>query len=306
MINAMNFLEDSPSDELRALHKKREALVRVVKITQALERMLNGLQSALLLGRPSSKLSKHALRAYEQLGKNTAMLPTAQLKVQLDRLDKLVSGTLGKILEIASIDHHELEQHIGPHADNATSEDSMISRLIDNFRRSAQTAVALRILLRERGVSTPATDFKIPDTALNKQILQLEEREQQCRHQIEKSITDIQQTTQRIIDNESSSDEVRAIASMIQENLTRDLKHIRAGKSIDDMPMVIEVVELRDDNALPDEQVQENPETADTSDISAQERSQSSSGPGKRGFFTRLRVWGTTPMNVKWKDIDDQ
>jgi adenylate kinase family enzyme len=295
--------QDSPSEQLQQIHSKRDTLQRVVKITHALERLLHGLQAVLLSGQPAARISKHALRAYEKLSEKTLILPTNQLQLRLQRLDEHVLGILERILEISGIEHDLLEQYlVSPHK-AVRSDDSRIDQLIDDFKRSAQTAVALRVLLRERGVFSPPLDFNVPEPVITRQITELAQREKQCRKEIENNIQEIMRSTRRIIDDKNSSDEVKSIAETILANLQHNLKHIRAGKSIEQMPMMIEMIELGDATPTASQAI------PPLEPANQQMREQSVAGSGKmnvkkRKFFPRLLRYMTTPISVKWEDLD--
>lgn len=288
----------NPAEELHAIHEKREALLRVVKITQAVERLLKGMQAVLLLGQSSSAIPKQAIKAYESLSSKTAMLPTKQLKLRLDKLDAYVLGVLERILEIAGIDHELLEQSITDPHEEVKAGDTETGQLINDFRRSAQTSVALRVLLRERGATSPALKFSVPQNIIQQHIGELSTREETCRKQIEVNIESIQQATQGILLNENASDELKATLKLIQKNLQRDLKHVKAGKSIDDMPMMIEVVELQDHY-----QLDEPADTSNQQTEALKQDLQESTSLGKPGFFSRLKRWISSPISVCWKDI---
>lgn len=301
----------NPSEELRAIHEKREALLRIVKITQAVERLLKGMQAVLLMGQPAGSIPKQALKAYESLSGKTAMLPTTHLKARLEKLDAHVLGILEWILEHAGIESSLLEQTItDPHEAVKTS-DSHTEQMLNEFRRSAQTSVALRILLRERGESSPPLKLTLPQDIIKRQITSLEAREKECRKQIESNIENIQQATQRILQNEDASEEFKATIKLIQDNLQRDLQHIQAGKSIDDLPMIIEVVELQDQYSAEEPEVSppsKNEQVAvvegPTNDVPKTTNKSPNRQRVKRGFFGKLFYWISTPLSVKWKDIE--
>ena len=295
----------NPSEELQRIHDNRGTLLRVVKITHALERLLHGLQAVLLSRQPASLISQNALSAYEKLSEKTLVLTARQLQLRLELLDKHVLGILERILEIAGIEHDVLEQYLtSPHED-VRSDDSKIDHLIDDFKRSAQTAVALRILLRERGVTSPPLNFNVPEPVITRQIAQLEQREKQCRRDIETNIEEILQSTRRIVENTQCSNEIRSVAQSVIDNLQRDLKHIKSGKSIEEMPMVVEVVELGGvppkpkTPPLPEPVQQIVSESTDSAVSLVRDTAEKN-----RGFFPRLFRYLTTPISVKWKDLE--
>ena len=284
-------------DELVSLEHKLDTLEGVMKIAQSIERLQEGLQSVLLLGKSSSQISKSAIQTFQNLSEQTKILPTLKLQSSLVNLDKIVQLRLAKIMSLTNDGNTQentlqIIQLAGVHNDH---DEAYINQLLNDFRRSAQTAVALRILLKERGTFTKPIDLTINKDSITQQLQDLKQQEKSYREKVVKGICDLQEDAILIFKNTNLPLESRKIAKTMYDFLQKDLVHIKAGKKIEDMPMAIEILDEQHSAEIILEDEISKP-------VGTKQEPKNPVPPPQ--FRKKLWRWLTTPTDVTWKDVN--
>lgn len=288
-----------PSQELRVLRNKKATLQNVIKITRALTRLHQGLQAVLLLGRASSKVPKHAVRFYDALSKEVKQLPSNTLQQDLIAVDRLVRQDFDNILTIADANDTHFPSGANP-ALGAESgkDDARIHKLLDEFRRRAQTAVCLRVILRERGIATTPLALPVPEAKLQRQIAVLERKETQYKVKIRTDVIAMKNDVEMLLKNSAFPEAIKQELRQTQMGLQKDIEHIDAGKDLDDLPFPIEAVESAETSyaAPPHSEAQARPAVI-------QKQTTPVVSPPPLGFFRKLWLWLTNPMREPWSKI---
>lgn len=286
--------------ELVELENKKNVLERVLKIARAMESLQNSLETVVLLSKPVRSLPHHALKLYESLGEATQYQPTHKLKQTLDKLDDLIKNDLGKIMDIVNAEHLQQFDSNDASAVSVQSFSDGVEKRVDNFRRIAHTAVALRVLLKERKVPTTPVEYTIPAAMLREKFLQMKGMQENYRRKVDNEIAQLMAQTEQLLQRPESADSSKAAAKMLLALLRSNLDHLRAGKEISDMPFFVDVVELKSD-MLETHQPAQNM-TADNNkgpeSIAAQVSRK------KYGVIIRFLIWLTTPSDVTWKAVN--
>lgn len=296
-------IDSSASAELNSILAKKKVLEEVIKISLSAERLRLGLQSAVFLGKASRLIPKKALSAYEALSEEVKHLSTKKLQDGLASLETIIKQDIEKVIEGAQSKEMDLEILPDKNVQTGTGN---IHDILNGFRRNSQTAVALRLVLRSRGVPTKQVTFAIPKGVIKTQIKDLEVREQHCRGRIKNDIRSMQIDIENIIQNESYPEEIRQQMRELNISLQDNLQHIEAGKNFEDMPIVIEMLEISGEpageNVLDSPRETEQPiqETAAEAPGDVTENQQQ---PHDRSLLSRSWEWLTTPPKVTWHDI---
>ncbi|MBI3776244.1 MAG: hypothetical protein HY273_11950 [Gammaproteobacteria bacterium] len=288
-----------PSNELRILRSKKETLQNVIKIARALSRLHQGLQAVLLLGRASSKVPKHAVRFYDALSEDVKQLPSNTLQQDLIAVDRLVRQDFDNILTIADANETHFPAGANPaHAAESSKDDARIHKLLDEFRRRAQTAVCLRVILRERGIATTPLALPVPEAKLQRQIAVLEKKETQYKVKIRTDVAAMKNDVEILLKNTAFPEAIKQELRQTQLGLQKDIEHIDAGKDLDDLPFPIEAVESAETSyaAPPLSAVQARP-------VVGQKQTPPAVPPPPLGFFRKLWLWLTNPMREPWSKI---
>jgi hypothetical protein len=292
-----------PSNELRVLRSKKETLQNVIKIARALSRLHQGLQAVLLLGRASSKVPKHAVRFYDALSEEVKHLPVNRLQQDLKTIDRLVRQEFDNILAIANANEtHFPASTVSLGGSESGQEDARVHKLLDEFRRRAQTAVCLRAILRERGIATAPLALPVPEQTLQKQIDVLEKKETYYKAKIRSDVTAMKDDVDALLKNAAFSEVIKQELLQTQRGLQQDLEHIDAGKSLDELPFPIEAIESADTAYASHEFAAAEIKSAAIQKAHAQSYAPPPARPAL-GFFQKLWIWLTNPMRQPWSKI---
>ena len=294
----MTTQEVNISNELKALEKKKSALEKVMKIARAVEQLRYGLEAVVLLGKPSAGISPQALHIFEALSDKIRIQPTKKIQECVQKLDTVIANNLNAIIELARPENHA-ELHEQVTADDDLAE--QITKLIQDYRKNSQTAVALRVELRERGIRTTPANWSVNIDSVRAQITQLSIQETDYREKIKTNIVSLQHDALIVVNNNDQPQATREAAEHMHHMLQKDLDHLNAGKDIESMPYFVEVVELKDSIPAPhpDEQIAKQEPTAPLQPVQTEHKS-------KPGLIHRLWRWSTTAPSVTWQDIDKE
>lgn len=279
-----------PAQELRAIGERRKALQEVVKITLFIARLHKALHAVLLMGQPASQIPKHVLQSYEKLSYQTQIRSNADLINDLAELDKRAEKSLHTVVQFAT-DDHLLGDHGEPVAMDA------VFQQLGAFKRTVQTAVAIRLLLRERGHKAAPLTLPVPLEEIQGHISGLKAREQAKRDKMMSGIRAMIHDVEDIQRQGDFNEDFRAALDGVRKDLELNLAHLKAGRDIEHMPMTVEWVEMGEGGEDP---IAKLSAEADTPWQAAPETA--GQRPGKAGFLRRLKLWLFSPMSVTWKD----
>ncbi|WP_455210025.1 hypothetical protein [Kaarinaea lacus] len=286
------------SDELVALEQKKSALEKVMKIARALEQLRYGLEAVVLLGKPTASISHQAMHIFEALSEKIRIQPTNKIRDTIKKLDVIIANNLNGIMELARPENEAvLHEQCATDHELATH----IDKLIQDYRKKAQTAVALRVVLRERGEPTTPIKWSVSTDSIRTQITQLSDQENQYRKKVKSEIIILQHDALAVASNKNLPQATRDSAVHMHHMLQKDLEHLNAGKDIASMPFFVEVVELQ--ASAPSEPQEKNESQPQAPPIThCTEATQKS----KPGLMHKLWKWSTTPPSVTWQDIEQQ
>ncbi|WP_144395289.1 hypothetical protein [Pleionea sediminis] len=234
----MTQIDNTGQQELELIRRKRKALEQLIRFAKQIVRQESAMQDVLQLAKPSQRISKQCYRYLKVLNKKETALTTPEIEQQLSKLDVIVSKQVAKLFSLSygaikNISDESLEIEL-----------KKIKTLLDGFKQRTELAVALRLVLHERGVVTQRLVLPIPQEALYSKIDQLKEEETQVREQvrlkIESIIDDIKVMRQSEALPESMKNELKTIHQVMLNNLS----HIKSGKKIEDMPVNFEVIDM--------------------------------------------------------------
>ncbi len=294
----MTAQEVNISNELKALEKKKSALEKVMKIARTVEQLRYGLEAVVLLGKPSAGISPQALHIFEALSDKIRIQPTKKIQECVQKLDTVIANNLNAIIELASPENHA-ELHEQVTADDELAE--QITKLIQDYRKNSQTAVALRVVLRERGIRTTPANWSVNIDSVRAQITQLSIQETDYREKIKTNIVSLQQDALVVANNNVLPQATRDAAAHMHHMLQKDLDHLNTGKDIESMPFFVEVVELKESAPAPhpDEQVAKQEPSIPSQPVPTEQKA-------KPGLIHKLWRWSTTSPSVTWQDVDKE
>lgn len=297
------------SEELKALEHKKSALEKVMKIARAVEQLRYGLESVVLLGKPTGSISNQAMHIFEALSEKIRIQPTKKIQVCVKSLNATIANNLNTVIELAKPEN-QAELHEQVASDNELA--AQIDKLIQDYRKGAQTAVALRVVLRERGVPTSPVNWSVDVERIRTQLSQLASQETHYRKKVKSEIILLQHDTAAVANNANLPQPVRDSAAHMHKMLQKNLKHLDAGKDIASMPFFVEVVEMHESSptAPQDEtHAESHPQQESINPQPPVPRAAQSAlhtQKNKPGLIHKLLRWSTTPPSVTWQDINEE
>jgi hypothetical protein len=291
------------SQELKILEEKREALEKAVKIALNIERLHGSLEATLLMGKPASELPEEALATLAELEESIKSEPVDKLRESLAVLVQLVQSKLAQILALSEMDAEAL---VAP-------ETGDIEGLLTDYRKQAQTAVALQVLLHSRGVATVPIELHVPTEQIRARLTAVEQKERVYRKIIRTEIVVMITETNRMLANEGLSATMRHFLAASNEDMQRNLDHLDAGKKITAMPVAIEIIEMGEreissfDTTPSPVHGGEIPAVQKQRLVAPMEYTPASSAQSlrqikkKKGVIARLIQWMTTPDQITWR-----
>lgn len=293
----------SSANKLALITEQRSALERVVKISLAITHLQSGLESMLTLGREASQLPTEHIKAFEVISESIKHLPTDKLKSAVSHLDSYISSALHSVMNLVA----EGEKLLSDNSIDSTSVGNIhkhIHTRLNTFRRKSQTAVVVRLLLKKRGFNTAPFVLPIPESTITDKIVELEDKEKHCRNRIGKEIDIMESYVDNLLQTESLPTAVHDEMLEVKASLQKNREHLLAGKPIEELPIVFEIVEMGDDSKVYDLGSDTlNDEQAEQDEIKT-EPAKAAAARKRRGFFSRIKLWLTSPVNVRWKDTN--
>ena len=288
----------SPTTELEIINRKRAALQNLVKITTTLNRLHQGLHSVVLLGKSVAEIPGKIVEKFNSLKQKLDTQPTDRLKNTLTSTEIKIQSDIKHVLEISQKSNEQLSRQLGSEGDMLLdSLNDNIHQYVDDFKKKGQTSVALRIALKARNVMIRAFKLPIPEAVIEKQLVELDQREIECRQKINTDIDDIEHDIQSLMSREDCPEELREKLILIASNLKENKEHIASGKQIEDMPILYESIEVSAaPHVVAEVEKESEPDEVVVLETPKQEKI-------KRGFFGRLWLWLKSPMSVRWKDV---
>ncbi|MCW8907895.1 MAG: hypothetical protein OQL28_11655, partial [Sedimenticola sp.] len=230
---------------------------------------------------------EEAYQLYRSLSDSIRNLPTHKIRDYLANMELIIQSQLEKILGYSGIEC----------SDGATVESVFMAGdgvdenpldLLEEFKRTAQTAVSLKVLLKQRGVGTEGLVLPVPQEAIRQQLRHLDEQEQQQRVRAREKITEMKQDIDGMLQNRAYPEAMKAMLKDVQRNLDRDLKRIDSGGSLAGLSFIADAESVTALEA-PEEVVLEAPSADDEADTP--------------GFSEMASRWLNTPWDTTWEDI---
>lgn len=314
----MNYLMSKPdhaTSQLSALTKKRLALESLIRITVSIQTQQESLQELSAIARPSQDFPAKLLIHIKQLSKRIGDLPVPELIQRVEVVEQVMAKNLDKLLLLAKVDIGKLrdEQLV-----NLSLDDFVDS--ISNFRRRTQTAVALRYLLKDRGVAIAPFSLAVPQESIFDHIEALKEKEKGCVKQIRKEMVSVVKDSDTMIQSKSLSEEMKQEILKVRQAMVVNLEHLNSGGSVANIPNVFETIVLESPSAesvIIEEPANPSNNIPDTNKASVKrnklEQPKSKDKPKENdkaktqnkpeSFWGLAKLWLSSPWNKSWRSI---
>lgn len=274
--------------DIAAIEDKRRILEQIVNIAQTIEHMQVSLESVLILGVPSKDLPEEALNLYSSISENLRNLPVNKIKEYLKNLEAIIRRQLEKILHFSGTDLSANDSVELLFLSSDGSEQTPLE-MLEEFKRTAQTAISLRVLLRRRGVASAGSPLPVAREKIKQQIALLEVEEKKQRSSVRQKVSEMKDDIAKMIENPTYPEGLKQILHGVMKNLDKDLKSIDKGHKLSSLSFVTDAGEITDIQEMPSDE----PAPGETEQEQEQETSLAKSA----------RLWLNTPWDVTWEEV---
>ena len=299
----------SPTNELEIIKQKRAALQKLVELTGTLNRLHQGLQSVILMGRSAARIPEKIVAKFKTLSEGLKNKPTDMIKNTLSSTEVKIQQSIKHVLEISQKSDALLEQQLGVTGTklvDVLKED--YHEYVNDFKKKSQTSITLRIALKTRNESVNAFNLPVPESFIQQQVVSLNHKEKKCRAAVKKDMSSLQSDVEALMNREDCSEDIKKVLSEIKSDLKVNTDYFNSGKAIDEMPMIYESIELSsaplatEETKKPEEEEKE--EAAKPVEQAVQTEKPIAPEKKQIGFFKHFWKWLNSSWKKKWKDID--
>ncbi len=219
------------------------------------------------------------------------MLPPHRLKEVLAKLEGRMIDSIQRVVAYA-----EQELQTG---DEAQFEQTALD-LINDFRRSSKTALAMRLLLGEQGHITQPIRLPVAPLELRERVSNMATKEQEVRVKVEGEIIAIRDDSEKLLQTPGLPEPIKAMLNQTVAQMQDNLQHVRSGKGFDALPHPMEILEGSEAQEV--EELVESIPLMEVEEVAIEELEVHAVEEEKTGFGTQLNNWLNTPVGVNWEE----
>jgi hypothetical protein len=310
MMGSIHAEELNYNDELSVIEHKKETLEKVLRITHTLNHLLASLESVNYLNQTTFRLPPALLRFYRSLDNRYQYKPNVLIEKCFHDVQAKLEEDFHTLMKISNLSDAEFGELINE--PESSSFVVNIEKAVNEYRRRAQTAISLRLILKERGIRAPRMDLDINEEEFVQTIRMLSSKRQNYIEKVVNSMMELASDMDTLINSNTGLSEERIEEmKILKQGLLANIKHLHEGKSIDDLPYNFEVVEAGE--ALPpDQEVNETEVKQIDAPVQTQEKCVKPeriehvsrlSDANDKGLIQRTMKWLNSPWNVKWDQV---
>ncbi|WP_207060914.1 hypothetical protein [Motiliproteus sp. SC1-56] len=316
--------------QLNELTHKRAALEKLITIAASINSQQAAMGDLSVIARPSQEIPSKTVRNLHAFEEKHARLSDEELRQWLASAETTIKKTVEHLAQVAQLDLHQLREGALKGLDLEG-----FKKLVVDFDRRTQTALALRYLLKNRGVMLEAFKLPFPQETVIERIEVLRRQEKYCITQIKAEAKSIIDDTRALLGSPALSDKQKQQLVAVEQAMQANLEHLARGGSVADLPSKFEVVVVDSElpaetpipatpkpEATPGPAPQSPPESPPPAAQAAATpkpphaappkkpqaaKSQAAPAPQKRLSTFRLFIkWLTTPVSTSWKELKEQ
>jgi len=261
------------AEDLNALTQRRKALEDLISFAQQLAHASKGLDSVKKIVRPSQRPTAQERSFLQKLIKRLNDIPKEELEKRLKLLDKQVQSELKTILEIAGMEKDSFIEKLKD-ADEEAIKDfhSKLQKQLKEFRRKAQTDLAIRLELFDRGVQVEAADLGVSQENIFNQLEVVKRQEAANRKEVKKEMTCYIEEIDKVLNNENYPDAIKLPFLEAKVGVVQSLEDLKNGRDIDELSSYIQPVDMGEGFFSGGDEFEVESKIADRSDETPQEK----------------------------------
>lgn len=292
---------------LAELEQRRQLLQQLIGVTAVIESLKHSLAQMLTPHSPDQPAAIESMLA--SLDDEIHALPDDDINHRLESLDRRLRALYGQLMPVIE----EIQA-----AESPSELTSLTTAVHDagELRELVQAAMAVRILLSQRGLQVPEFRLPLDRARLEVQLQTVTDKEQACRQQVIGQVREMEQDLLRLLGNANLPEAMRTLMSQMLSGLQDNLRHLQAGLSISELPLPIEAASFVEQAVPVPPSPQPDAHPADPSADPAPCESPTLSGTDSDtppvtseptlqppSLMQAILLWISSPWNVSWQDI---
>jgi len=286
-------IDSNTEVQCQLIEKKRQILASLIRAAKGVNKHTQGLEDVLLLARPSQSYPPKIDQYIKLLEGKTSSLTVEQLKVQAEKYDNRCKNLINTLLDTVEQTQKQMEEE-----EELDVFSEQIQERLKKFKNMTQTAVGLRVMLQKRGMVLPPVQFGFPQEWIAQQIDTLQQTNRDLRIRVKALVLEVIVDVQQMLKSETLSETLRDSLTFVESSMQENLKHIKAGGSLDALPYEFESLTINSTaDALTGKVYKFDPEIS--------EQTQQESVPEKKqlGFFKKIKLWLSSSWKTRWRDL---
>ena len=299
----------SAAQTYQLISDKRQALEKLIKIASGVHDQQSALSELAYASRPSQEFPKKVVKYFAAVEERMQEFDSASVVKRLESLEKITEQNLRKMLRLASVDINQLRAN-----EIESLSPESFKEFIDGFKRRTKTSLAIRYLLKKRGLAIEPFHLPVSQDTVNHQIKQLKEKEKNCVRQVRSEINDIIKDSNGLLALPDLAEPIKEELKSVVSGMHANLEHLDKGGSISSMPNVFEIITLQSETY---ESIEEEPETNEKETISNAAREAPTQvldalpdtevKPAEnKSFLWLLKTWLSSPWKTSWRSLKEK
>lgn len=294
MSDTFSFMMDKNTEaQCQLIEKKRQILASLIRVAQGVNKHAQGLEDVLLLARPSQTYPPKIDQYIKLLEGKTSSLTVEQLNIQAEKCDNRCKQLINTLLKVVEHTQKQMEEE-----EELDVFSEQIQEQLHEFKNMTQTAVGLRAMLQKRGVILPPVQFGFPQEWIAEQVDILQQTNRELRVRVKTLVLELIIDVKQMLKRKTLSQVLREGLSFAESSMQENLKHIKAGGSLDALPYEFESLTINSTANAPAGKVYK-------SDPEIPESTQKEIIPEKHklNFFKKIKLWLSSSWKTRWRDL---
>jgi|GEM_PF-6243962 len=301
------------AETFESLKCRRRLLEALAQLLCQLKETGNGLAAARNLVRPSQQFDGALIESLTQEIDQYESGDTQLLLHRLDELERVLEKASTVLYRVIRLDDARFL-----HDYQATDKDrerfSQLQAKLSLFTRQVQHSLAIRIVLKRRGVQLERSKLALEQEALADELKLIRARERRQQRRLRNHILEMLSDNDQLLRISGRNDQVQSVLAKNIERLRAALALLDSGGSVNELPELVEQIEYA---VLPDgfakQVLPEQPAAVLQTDREAPAVGESATGEPDvmvaadavakpHSLWARLGIWVSTSWDVSWAD----
>lgn len=292
-----------------SLKCRRRLLEALAQLLSQLKHTSNGLAAARNLARPSQQFDTSLIESLTQEIDHYATADSQLLIGKLEELELVLEKASGVLYRVIQLDDARFLDAYQA-TDKEREQFRQLQDKISLFTRQVQHSLAIRIVLKRRGVQLERSKLALDQETLADELERIRAREQNQRRQLRNHIMEMLSDNDQLMAISGGNARVQSELAQTSERLRAALALLNSGGSISALPELVEQIEyhsLPDGFSgleLPEESapVSQEEEGGSAGAQKVVETSPPEANSTPNNFLARLSIWVSTSWDVSWGD----